>query len=35
MGERYTLTVNGAPRTADRDVPLLRWLRDELRLTSV
>ena len=35
MSERYTFTVNGAPRTAERDVPLLRYLREELRLTSV
>ena len=35
MGETYTFTVNGAPRTAERDVPLLRYLREELRLTSV
>ena len=35
MSERYTFTVNGVPRTAERDVPLLRYLREELRLTSV
>ena len=35
MSERYPLTVNGVPRTADRDVSLLRYLRDELGLTSV
>ena len=35
MSERYTFFVNGVPRTAEGDVPLLRYLRDELRLTSV
>ena len=35
MGERYELTVNGVTRTVEEDKPLLRYLRDDLRLTSV
>lgn len=35
MSESYTFTVNGVSRTTDREIPLLRYLRDELRLTSV
>ena len=35
MSERYTFTVNGVSRTTEKEEPLLRYLRDELRLTSV
>ena len=31
----YTFTVNGIERTTDVDKPLLRYLRDDLRLYSV
>lgn len=35
MSESYTFTVNGVSRTTHKEEPLLRYLRDELRLTSV
>ncbi len=35
MAERYTFTVNGIPRETEEEKPLLRYLRDDLRLTSV
>ena len=35
MAERYTFTVNGVLRETDEDKPLLRYLRDDLQLTSV
>ena len=35
MGESYTFTVNGILRETEEEKPLLRYLRDELRLTSV
>ena len=35
MSEGYTFTVNGVQRTATVDKPLLRYLRDDLHLTSV
>ena len=35
MSETYTFTVNGVVRTTREDKPLLRYLRDDLRLTSV
>ena len=35
MGERYTFTVNGVERTASENKSLLRYLRDDLALTSV
>ena len=35
MGEQYVFTVNGVTRTVEEDKPLLRYLRDDLRLTSV
>ena len=35
MSETYTFTVNGVERTTREDKPLLRYLRDDLRLTSV
>ena len=31
----YRMIVNGQPAETDRDLPLLDFLRDELRLTSV
>ncbi len=31
----YRFTVNGRPAETDRDMPLIDYLRDELRLTSV
>ena len=31
----YTFTVNGVQRTTDEKKSLLRYLRDDLRLTSV
>ena len=31
----YTFTVNGVVRTTEEDKPLLRYLRDDLRLYSV
>lgn len=35
MSEGYTFTVNGISRTTTADKPLLRYLRDDLHLTSV
>ena len=35
MGERYTFTVNGVLQETEEDKPLLRYLRDDLQLTSV
>ena len=35
MSESYTFTVNGVSRTTHKEEPLLSYLRDELRLTSV
>ena len=35
MSESYTFTVNGVSRTTHKEEPLLRYLRDELHLTSV
>lgn len=35
MGESYTFTVNGILREAEEEKPLLRYLRDDLHLTSV
>ena len=35
MGEQYVFTVNGVTRTTEEEKPLLRYLRDDLRLTSV
>ena len=35
MSETYTFTVNGVTRETTEDKPLLRCLRDDLRLTSV
>ncbi len=35
MSEQYTFVVNGKPCTTDQDKPLLRYLRDDLRLLSV
>lgn len=35
MSELYTFTVNGIPQETAQDKPLLRYLRDDLRLTSV
>ena len=35
MAERYTFTVNGVLWETDEDKPLLRYLRDDLHLTSV
>ena len=35
MGESYTFTVNGILRETEEEKPLLRYLRDDLHLTSV
>jgi len=35
MGEIYTFTVNGRTCSTQEEKPLLRYLRDDLRLTSV
>ncbi len=35
MGDMYRFTVNGVLRETEEDKPLLRYLRDDLRLTSV
>ena len=35
MSETYTFTVNGVVRETAEDKPLLRYLRDDLQLTSV
>ena len=35
MAETYRFTVNGIPRETGEDKPLLRYLRDDLDLTSV
>ncbi len=35
MAEQYTFTVNGVEYTTDQNKPLLRFLRDDLRLHSV
>ena len=35
MSESYSFTVNGVLRTTQEDKPLLRYLRDDLHLTSV
>lgn len=35
MGESYTFTVNGILRESEEEKPLLRYLRDDLHLTSV
>ena len=35
MGESYTFTVNGVERTTAENKSLLRYLRDDLGLTSV
>ena len=35
MGESYSFTVNGTLRTTTEDKPLLRYLREDLHLTSV
>ena len=35
MSESYSFTVNGVLRTTTEDKPLLRYLRDDLHLTSV
>ena len=34
MSETYSFTVNGVVRETEEDKPLLRYLRDDLRLTS-
>ena len=31
----YTFTLNGVVRTTEEDKPLLRYLRDDLKLYSV
>ena len=35
MSECYSFVVNGVPCSTEEEKPLLRYLRDELRLTSV
>ncbi len=35
MSEQYVFEVNGVTRTTEEDKPLLRYLRDDLHLTSV
>lgn len=35
MAATYTFTVNGVARSTEEDKPLLRYLRDDLHLTSV
>ena len=35
MSESYSFTVNGVLRTTQEDKPLLRYLREDLHLTSV
>ena len=35
MSECYSFVVNGVPCSTEAEKPLLRYLRDELRLTSV
>ena len=35
MSESYSFTVNGVLRTTEEDKPLLRYLREDLHLTSV
>ena len=35
MGELYTFTVNGQSVSTQEDKPLLRYLRDDLKLYSV
>ena len=35
MSECYSFVVNGVPCSTEEEKPLLHYLRDELRLTSV
>ena len=35
MAQEFTFTVNGVERTTTQNKPLLRYLRDDLLLTSV
>ena len=35
MSESYSFTVNGVLRTTQEDKPLLRYLREDLHLTSI